>query len=149
MKIEQACSSDAPQILALQRAAYVSEAELHDDFNIPPLTQSLSELEASFSDKTILKIVVDGNIVASGQAELRGDTCCIGRMAVWPELRGQGYGSKMLFSLENLFETATRIELFTGINSASNLAMYAKKGYREFKQEQLGATTVVYLEKFR
>ncbi len=88
MDICQAIVDDAPEILELQKSAYISEAELHNDFSIPPLTQSIENLKVSFNKKTILKIVVDNKIVASGQAELIGDTCHIGRMAVWPFLKG-------------------------------------------------------------
>lgn len=149
MEVTVAIEDDAPQLLKLQKSAYVSEAELHNDFNIPPLTQTLESLKASFSNKTILKIVVANEIVASGQAELIGNTCHIGRMAVWPHRRGQGYGSKLLSSLENVFPSDKRIELFTGINSQSNLAMYSNKGYSQFKLDKLGGTTIVYLEKFK
>lgn len=54
MEILHASANDAEVILSLQRAAYQSEATLHNDFNIPPLTQSLNELREDFKRKTIL-----------------------------------------------------------------------------------------------
>ena len=39
--ITKALYSDLEEILALQKLAYQSEAELYDDYTIPPLTQSL------------------------------------------------------------------------------------------------------------
>ena len=68
-------------------------------------------------------------------------------MAVWPELHGQGVGSKLLSSLETIFPEANRVELFTGEFSASNLAMYKRRGYSEFKTAKLGKTRVVFLER--
>ena len=44
MIIEQASAEDAAEILALQKLAYRSEAELYDDYTIPPLTQTLEEM---------------------------------------------------------------------------------------------------------
>ena len=41
MEITQATAEDAAAILALQRLAYQSEAEVYGDFSIPPLTQTL------------------------------------------------------------------------------------------------------------
>jgi hypothetical protein len=39
--IEEATVSDAEEILALQKLAYQSEAEIYNDFGIPPLVQTL------------------------------------------------------------------------------------------------------------
>ena len=147
MKVLFAKKEDAEDILALQKEAYISEAELHNDFDIPPLTQTLAELTADFAHKTILKIESDGKLLASGQAQLKGNTCHIGRMAVRPAFHGQGLGSKMLSALEKLFPECKRIELFTGQNSTRNLAMYKSRGYEPFKTAKLGNTTVIYLQR--
>jgi len=45
MIIEKATVSDAEELLALQKLAYRSEAEIYDDFSIPPLVQSLESME--------------------------------------------------------------------------------------------------------
>ncbi|KXO09063.1 Histone acetyltransferase HPA2 [Moritella sp. JT01] len=147
MEVFEASVEDASVILAIQKEAYISEAQLHDDFEIPPLTQTLAELEAEFGKRRIVKIVIDGKIVASGQATLFNSTCQIGRMAVTPQLKGKGIGSTLLSELELSFREANRIELFTGINSTANLAMYSHRGYKPFKQKKLGCTTLVFLEK--
>jgi len=147
VKVLHATVEDAESILELQRVAYQSEAQLHDDFSIPPLTQTLEQLKLEFGNKTILKIVEDGKLLASGQARLENGTCYIGRMAVWPNLQGKGVGSKLLSSLENVFPEAKRVELFTGENSLANLAMYNRRGYVEFKSAQLGKTKVIFLER--
>ena len=147
MKVLQATIEDAEILFDLQRKAYKSEAEIHNDFKIPPLTQSLGELKASFSQKTILKIMNDDTILASGQAYLESGTCHIGRMAVWPELQGKDIGSKLLSALESAFPDAGRAELFTGEHSVSNLAMYKHRGYIQFKTAQLGKTKVILLER--
>ena len=48
MSIEQAMIDDAQEILALQKLAYQSEAEIYNDFTIPPLHQTLDEIKAEF-----------------------------------------------------------------------------------------------------
>ncbi|MGV3001023.1 GNAT family N-acetyltransferase [Vibrio sp. E150_018] len=147
MEIIKASIEDAEQILQLQLVAYESEAMLNNDFKIPPLTQSLDGLKADFEHKTILKIVEDGKLLASGQAHYNSGTCHIGRMAVWPELQGKGIGSKLLSALESIFPDTSHVELFTGANSISNLAMYKRRGYIEYNREKLGNTEVVYLRR--
>ena len=47
MRIEQATTNDAAEILALQKLAYVSEAEIYDDFGIQPLTQTVETLSGN------------------------------------------------------------------------------------------------------
>ena len=37
---------DAGELLTLQRAAYVTEAQTHDDPGLPPLRQTLEELRS-------------------------------------------------------------------------------------------------------
>jgi len=148
MEVLQATIEDAEEILLLQRAAYRSEAELHDDFNIPPLRQTLDELKEDFNFKVILKIVSNGELLASGQAKLDSGSCHIGRMAVLPQHQGKGIGSMLLTALEGFFPKITRVELFTGENSGKNLAMYHRRGYKEFKISQLGKTKVIFLERY-
>ena len=147
MEICEAKVEDAPIILQIQKEAYISEAEWHNDFNIPPLTQSLAELECEFNHKYILKVVLNEQIVGSGQVKLIESTCHIGRMAVKNDFKGLGIGSKLLSALELAYPEANRVELFTGINSQANLKMYERRGYIRIKEETLGKTTVVFLGK--
>lgn len=45
LRVTAADRSDLAQILSLQKEAYVSEAEIYDDYSIPPLQQSLEDIE--------------------------------------------------------------------------------------------------------
>ncbi len=149
MEITKAVVTDTEAILALQKRAYHSEAELNADFSIPPLTQTLEQLRAEFSVKEILKVIVDGDIVGSGQAKIDNGTVFIGRIIVHPDFWGQSIGSCILQALESLFVDARRCELFTGSKSHKNLAFYKRRGYKNFKTAILGKTELVYLEKFK
>jgi 2-aminoadipate transaminase len=44
MRIDRATVEDAKEILDLQKLAYQSEAEIYNDYTIPPLTQTLEEM---------------------------------------------------------------------------------------------------------
>lgn len=139
---------DLSEILALQKLAYQSEAELVQDYSIPPLLQTQSEIEADFSHLMFLKTVVDGRIIGSVRAELKGDTCYIGRVIVHPDYQNQGLGTLLMAGIESCFGTASRFELFTGERSTRNLYFYQKLGYKEFRRENLNQQVVlVYLEK--
>ena len=49
--ITEAGIDDAGEILSVQKLAFLSEAELLDNFNIPPLQQTLESIKADFSAK--------------------------------------------------------------------------------------------------
>ena len=148
MLIEQAQLSDAPQILALQKLAYLSEAEIWQDYTIPPLTQTLEETEHEFQTQTVLKVILDGRIIGSVRAYLREGTCYIGKLIVHPDFQNQGIGAKLLRAIEEHFAQARRYELFTGEKSQRNLYFYQKWGYRIFRKEELtDRVTLVFLEK--
>ena len=148
MLIEPAQLTDAPQILALQKLAYLSEAEINQDYTIPPLTQTLEGIEREFQTQTVLKAILDGKIIGSVRAYLQGGTCYIGRLIVHPDFQNRGIGAKLLRAIEERFAQAGRYELFTGEKSERNLYFYQKWGYRIFRKEELtDKVTLVYLEK--
>ena len=52
--VERALEQDIPSILALQKLAFVTEAELYGDYSIPPLTQTEASLREEFRRAVIL-----------------------------------------------------------------------------------------------
>jgi hypothetical protein len=85
MEIERATVLDAEEILSLQKLAYRSEAEIYNDFNIPPLVQTLESIEKDFENQYFLKAVMDGKIIGSVRAYTKEGTCYIGRLIVHPD----------------------------------------------------------------
>jgi ribosomal protein S18 acetylase RimI-like enzyme len=143
--------SDAREILALQKRAYQSEAVLYNDFSIPPLMQTLEELEHEFSDHVFLALKLEQQIIASARVKLEHGTAFIGRLIVHPDFQRQGLGTQLMQQLEQRWrEDIERFELFTGHNSTSNLRLYEKLGYQEFKRQTVNDHLIlVYLEKRR
>ncbi len=150
ISIIQAEPGDAAEILALQKVAYQSEAKLNDDWSIPPLTQTLSEIEAEFKSKTFLKAMDGNKIIGSVRAVLDSDTCHIGRLMVFPEYQGKGIGTRMLEKIEAAFPDAKRFELFTGTKSAHNIRLYKRLGYKECREKDISPKVrLVFLEKYQ
>jgi ribosomal protein S18 acetylase RimI-like enzyme len=151
MFIEQADVKDAEEILRLQKLAYQSEAEIHNDYSIPPLTQSLKEIGAEFENQIFLKATDDdGEIIGSVRAYESQGTCFIGRLIVDPELQNQGIGTSLMNEIEKRFDDAKRFELFTGHLSKRNLYLYQKLGYSEFNREIVNKNIeLVYMEKVK
>ena len=148
MIIEQAGIEDAAAILTLQIRAYQDEAAIYGDFSIPPLTQTLEQVQAAFDHQLFLKAVVSGTIIGSVRARLKDGTCYVGRLVVHPEHCNRGVGTRLMAEIERRFHQAERYELFSGDKSERNLHLYGKLGYKPFGTErQTDRVTPVFLEK--
>jgi GNAT superfamily N-acetyltransferase len=148
VRIEPASVEDAAEILDLQKLAYQSEAALHDEYRIPPLTQTLADMQAEFGRQVVLKASAGGRIVGSVRGHVQDGTGYVGRLIVHPDVQNQGLGTRLMAEIEAVLTRAHRFELFTGHKSERNLYLYRKLGYRPFKEEKVGERlTLVYLEK--
>jgi ribosomal protein S18 acetylase RimI-like enzyme len=148
MIIARAAVEDSKEILALQRQAFQSQAELYNDYTLPPLTQTLEEMRTDFETRVILKASVDGRIIGSVRAYMREGTCSIGRLVVHPDFQNRGIGTKLMNEIERTFRQAKRFELFTGHRSAGTIHLYRKLGYEVFRREKISENlTLVFMEK--
>lgn len=145
--IESADASDLEEILALQKLAFASEAARYNDYTLPPLIQTLEEMQADFEKMVFLKASVDGRIVGSVRACAKGDTCLISRLCVHPEFQRRGIGMRLMEAIEERFQGVRRYELFTGHASIPALNLYSKLGYVEFGRKEMTTHTLVFLEK--
>lgn len=148
MEIEKATVFDAEEILSLQKLAYRTEAEIYNDFNIPPLVQTLESIEKDFENQFFLKAVTNGRIIGSVRAYQKEETCYIGRLIVHLDFQNQGIGTKLMNEIERIFNHCERFELFTGDRSERNLHLYQELGYKTFKTAMItDHTAIVYMEK--
>jgi ribosomal protein S18 acetylase RimI-like enzyme len=148
IEIGRADPKDAREILALQKVAYQSEALLYDDWSIPPLTQTESQIEAEFESKVFLKATSNDRIVGSVRASLDRDTCLVGRLIVHPDFQRNGIGTRLLLEIEAFFSSADRYELFTGSKSIDNIRIYRRLGYQVCREEDLSPKVrLVFMEK--
>ena len=142
---------DAGEILTLQRAAYVTEAQAHADPGLPPLLQTLAELASA--DVTALGIRDRGRLVAT--VRLRHDpadarSAEVARLAVAPDRQGEGLGTRLLVEIERHARPGvTSLALFTGDRSHRNLRLYARHGYVETHRTPAGTHRLVHMRKAR
>ncbi len=140
--------NDCREILELQQLCYRQEAEIYDDYSIPPLIQTLEELMREFESSTVLKAVHEKRIIGSVRARSNSDSCFIGRLIVHPDFQNKGIGTRLMNEIERRMRTPGRYELFTGEKSAKNLHLYKKLGYEIFKKGSLNdGLIMVFLEK--
>ncbi|MDE0572539.1 GNAT family N-acetyltransferase [Demequina sp. B12] len=150
VRIDVLKRDNAGELLTVRRAAFVTEAQLYNDPNIPALTQTLEELIVDLESPDVVTLGAwEGHrLVGSIRVGLEGDKATIGRLAVVPDQQGLGIGTQLLFSvLGHLPDTTREVWVFTGQNSKHNIAMYNKAGY-EFQFDQVnGDLTYAYLRK--
>ena len=149
-RIERAELDDAGEILTLQRAAYVAEAQLYGDPFIPPLVESLEQIRKVLTgDAVVLKAVRDVRLVGAVRGQFSDQTCLVGRLVVAPDQQGLGIGVTLMRALEDeVAGRAAALVLFTGHQSTGNLSLYRRLGYKETHRERVAAhLTLVHMRK--
>lgn len=139
---------DLNEILNLQKDAYQQEAEIYNNFEIPPLTQTIDSLREDWQNGVILKATKSEEIVGSVRAILNDNICKIGRLIVKPNFQNQGIGKLLMQNIEKAFSESHVFELFTGDKSEKNLSLYRRLGYIDVKTEQISNNlSLIYLQK--
>ncbi|MEI3845662.1 MULTISPECIES: GNAT family N-acetyltransferase [unclassified Microbacterium] len=129
---------DAGEVMTLQRAAFVQEALIYGTPEMPPLTQTLEEVESELHEN-IGCVALDGpRMVGAVRARLDGSLLLVGRIAIAPDRAGEGIGTTLLAAVERRGAEAgaTEAELFTGSLSEANLRLYEREGYVETERVQ-------------
>ena len=148
--INRANQKDIPEILALQKIAYRSEAELYGDDSVPALGQSLEQISADFDRMLFLKAVVNGKIIGSIRGIRTEDTAHVSRVMVHPYFQRKGLATRLIRQIEQELGDVQIYEAFTGHQSLRNLHLYGKLGYRQVRTEPFSPTVQwVYLQKER
>jgi ribosomal protein S18 acetylase RimI-like enzyme len=150
-------AGDAGEVLTLQRAANVTEAQAHADLNLPPLRQSLPDLTSELTDSHVLALGLrdrHGRLVAAVRARTDEDNARvaeIGRLTVVPDRQGQGLGTRLLSAAEQqLPASVAELRLFTGEHSDGNLRLYGRLGFAETgRQLTPGGYDLIHLSKPR
>jgi ribosomal protein S18 acetylase RimI-like enzyme len=148
LRVARATVVDAERILALRKLAFQSQAELYEDFNLPPLLQTLEEMQAEFETHIVLKATREDVIIGSVHGIMADGVCQVGRLVIEPDLQGQGIGRLLLQEIERAFPAARAFQLFTGHRSEPGLHLYRRLGYEEYRSEIVSdLLTLVFLEK--
>lgn len=145
--------ADAGELLTLQRAAYVPEAQAHDDLHLPPLTEGYAEVRDELGRDAVTAWGIRderGRLVAAVRVTMHDGVARVARLVVAPDRQGAGLGSGLLAVAErHLGDDVTRVELFTGERSASALRLYRRAGYEETHRTSAGHYQPVHLATVR
>lgn len=139
--------ADVGEILTLQRAAYVTEAQRYADPFLPPLVESLEEAAKALTGGwPAFKAVLGHRIVGAVRCHLEDRTMHIGRLIVAPDQQGKGIGTALLAAIEAAGHgLVDRYALFTGDRSTATIRLYERLGYTLVRHEETKG--LVHLEK--
>ena len=126
------------ELLTLQRAAYVTEAQLYDYVRLPALVQTLDELAEELAAGRCVAALAGTRLVGAVRTREQDGVLHVGRLVVAPDVQGTGIGSRLLAAAEQS-TTAGTATLFTGHLSAANLRLYGRCGYVESRRERVHA----------
>ena len=134
LDIAVATAADAPELMTLGRACWLSEAQANDSLSIPPLVETLPEVVAGIAEWRTWTVRVGGRLVGSvrgRRAPTEPTLWQIGRLMMAPDLQGRGLGRALLaFAEAQAPADAAAYWLNTGARSERNLRIYRKAGYR-------------------
>lgn len=148
MEISKAQKSDIPEILALQKAAFLPIAEKIGNMQIQPLLQTAEEVAAEFDAGVILKCAEGGKICGSVRAHLDEEGVCrVGKLVVDPEMQRRGIGKRLLSEIEKYFPDAEKFALFTGEITPHTRRLYEKLGYSVVGRKPCYGSAVLFMEK--
>lgn len=130
--IVRAVPGDAGELLTLQRACWLQEAQANDTLDIPALHESLDDVRAWLGEWDTWVVRRAGRLVGAVRGRVEGgDRWDIGRIMVAPDLQGSGLGRILLEHIQAVAPAeVTSYVLFTGAGSARNQRMYRKAGFR-------------------
>ncbi len=145
----RATDADAGEVMTLQRAAFVTEAQLYGDPEVGPLVETQAEVRAAIDSSTVLVGRIGPRMVATGRVAIRERVGHIGRLSVAPDLQGQGIGRALLRALETACAgSVDAFVLFTGERTTWNLHLYHSAGYLDTHTQHVrGALTFVHMRK--
>lgn len=147
IRIEPIRPEDAGEVLTIQRAAFVSEAQIYGSADMSPLTQTLEQMEAELEDAGGWVARRRGRLVGAVRTRERDGLLLVGRIAIAPDVQGEGIGRRLLTAAEE-GSSAAEAELFTGSLSEANIRLYESCGYRETERiEQGDGTAQVFMRK--
>ncbi len=139
-------------VLALQKRAFATAAELCGDWSIPPLVQTLDQLAEECRASLVLVARSDGALVGTVRSRWEGDTVHVCRLAVDPAFRRRGIARRLLAELESRAlagkPAPARFALFTAEVDRGAVALYEGCGYRILRTERPAAgPALVHMEK--
>ena len=127
VRVDHSDPDVATALLELQRRGYEVEAALIGSRDIPPLTETLEELQGS--SETFLAVFVEGGIAGAVSYRLVDDTIDVHRLVVDPARFRAGIGTTLVRAALAAEPSATRAIVQTGADNEPARSLYLREGF--------------------
>jgi predicted N-acetyltransferase YhbS len=128
--IRTATESDLAALLEVQKAAFLRYTDFLLPEQLPPLNETLEQVNKDLLLKTILVAENGGGISGSIRYFVKAGVCIIERLSVLPKHQGKGVGRGLVTAVEKqVTGGAHKIYLETGLLAHNLLLFYTKLGY--------------------
>lgn len=117
----------ARRVLEIQHSAYAVEADLVGYDSIPPLHETLAELQSQ--PLIFLGVSCDRTLAGVLGYRRQGDAADIDRLAIHPRFFRRGLATKLLHELFVRERDATRFTVSTGFGNGAALSLYERFGF--------------------
>ncbi len=117
----------AQQVLAVQRPSYQIESRLIEYPNLPPLFETVAELQNS--EETFVGYWLDGQLAGVLSYEERDQGAHIGRLVVHPDYFRRGIGRALLRWLETAVAPPAHITVSTAAKNLPAVQLYRSQDY--------------------
>lgn len=140
--------STATHVLDMQRRAYAIEAELIGTDQIPPLTETLSELQVT--DEIFYGYKADSMLAGAIAYKREDKTVDIYRMIVHPDYFRRGIARQLIAAIESIESDAMRFIVSTGAANHPAKHLYHSVGFLEIYDETvMPGLIITHFEKRR
>ncbi|GAA3454692.1 hypothetical protein GCM10018962_65250 [Dactylosporangium matsuzakiense] len=134
---------DVGPVTVLQRCCWVDEAIVNETLAIPALHETLDDVRRWLGEWDTIGLWLDGRLLGMVRGRRIGDDWHLGRLAVVPDLRGQGVGRWLLQAGEAAADPqCRRVVLFTGAKSQGNIELYRSAGYAPIPSTEPGTVSL-------
>ncbi|GEL21853.1 GCN5 family acetyltransferase [Pseudonocardia sulfidoxydans NBRC 16205] len=135
LRIATPAPEHAGEMLTVQRAAYVTEAQRYHAPGIPPLRETVQEIRADLAGVGPALVAraawLGPRLVGSVRGRADGAAMEVVRFTVAPDVQGGGVGRALLQALHAAAPASVGLFwLVTGSRSDDNLRFYGAAGYR-------------------
>jgi ribosomal protein S18 acetylase RimI-like enzyme len=131
----------AESVLRLQQRAYRIEADLIGSEGIPPLQETLEELQAC--GETFLGAIDDGELIGAISWRFRDATIDIHRLVVHPDRFRRRIGTGLVHGALEAEPLAEKAIVQTGAQNAPATALYEREGFEHLDEIDAGGGLLV------
>lgn len=123
------------ELYEVQRRAYLVEANLIGYLEIPPLTESINDLENC--GETFLGYFDENVLIGALSYTIEGEELTICRMVVHPDHFRKGVAHKLLNALESFAPQLVLLKVSTGKKNVPAKNLYIKNGFEIVSDQEI------------